>query len=97
MIAITIPFSLSGLAGPAVQGLISNQVPQNAQGELQGGLMALMSVTAIIGPLLMTHLFSRFTAPSAMLYFPGMPFLTSFVLVMTGILVLLKPLSRIHT
>ncbi|HEX5625175.1 MAG TPA: TCR/Tet family MFS transporter [Saprospiraceae bacterium] len=97
MIAITIPFSLSGLAGPAVQGLISNQVPQNAQGELQGGLMALMSVTAIIGPLLMTHLFSRFTAPSAMYYFPGMPFLTSFVLVMTGILFILKPLSRIHT
>ncbi|MBK7696976.1 MAG: hypothetical protein IPI30_22525 [Saprospiraceae bacterium] len=49
MYLIMVPFSLSGIAGPSIQGLVANQVPPNAQGELQGGLTSLMSVTAIFG------------------------------------------------
>ncbi len=97
MFAITVPFSFSGLSGPAIQGLISNQVPQNAQGELQGGLMGLMSFTAIIGPLLMTNLFGYFTNTSHAIYFPGASFLLASLLVLAGIIFIVKPLSRIHT
>lgn len=97
MFAITIPFSFSGIAGPAIQGLVSNQVPQNAQGELQGGMTGLMGVAAIIGPFLMTNLFSYFTKESAIIYFPGISFFVACILVLTAILFVLKTLSKIQT
>lgn len=80
MFAFMIPYSLGGLAGPSLQGIISSQVPPNEQGELQGALTSLMSVTSIIGPPLMTNLFAYFTAKSAPVYFPGAPFLMGAVL-----------------
>jgi len=78
---IMIPFSIGGIANPAIQSIISNEVPANEQGELQGALTSLMSVTSIVGPLLMTGLFSFFTSKSAPLYFPGAPFMMGAVLV----------------
>jgi DHA1 family tetracycline resistance protein-like MFS transporter len=80
MYAIMIPFSLGGLVGPSIQGIISSQVPPNEQGELQGSLTSLNSIASIIGPVLMTWLFHKFTAKNAPIYFPGVPFLTSFFL-----------------
>ncbi len=97
MFAITVPFSFSGLAGPAIQGLVSNQVPRNAQGELQGGMTGLMGVTAIIGPLMMTNLFSYFTGKSAIIYFPGISFFVACILVLTGIIFVLKTLAQIES
>lgn len=80
MYAFMIPFGLGGIAGPALQSIISNQVPANAQGELQGGLTSLMSLTSIIGPLVMTNLFAYFTQEHAPVHFPGAPFLLGAVL-----------------
>jgi DHA1 family tetracycline resistance protein-like MFS transporter len=80
MFAFMIPYSLGGIASPALQGIMSNQVPDNEQGELQGTLTGLMSLTAIFGPLLMTHLFSAFTGKQAYFEFPGAPFLVGAVL-----------------
>jgi DHA1 family tetracycline resistance protein-like MFS transporter len=80
MFAFMIPYSLGGIAGPALQGIMSNQVPANEQGELQGTLTGLMSLTAIFGPLLMTHLFAAFTGKQAYFEFPGAPFLLGAVL-----------------
>ena len=53
---------------------------QSEQGELQGTLTGLMSLTAIFGPLLMTHLFAAFTGKQAYIEFPGAPFLVGAVL-----------------
>ncbi len=75
MYAFMIPFGLGGLAGPSLQSIISGQVPPNEQGELQGALTSLISLTSIIGPLLMTNLFSFFTGASAPVQFAGAPFL----------------------
>ena len=50
MFAFLIPYCLGGICGPALQAVISNHVPPNEQGELQGALTSLMSVTTIIGP-----------------------------------------------
>jgi DHA1 family tetracycline resistance protein-like MFS transporter len=66
-----IPLALGGLAGPSTQSLMSSQVPANEQGELQGTLTSLMSVTAIIGPLLFPFLFSYFTSEKAPVHVPG--------------------------
>ncbi len=71
MFAFLIPYCLGGIAGPSLQGIMSGQVPPNQQGELQGALTSLISLTSIVGPLLMTSLFYRFSTPSADIYFPG--------------------------
>ncbi len=65
----------AGLAGPAVAGIMSNQVPQNEQGELQGINASVGSIAAIIGPLMMTQSFSYFTGPETPFYLPGIAFL----------------------
>jgi len=73
-------YAMGGIAGPSIQGIISTQVPANEQGEVQGALTSLTSTTAIFGPLIMTNLFSFFTATNAPVYFPGAPYLLSAVL-----------------
>ena len=75
MFVFLIPYCLGGIAGPALQSIISGHVPPNEQGELQGALTSMMSATAIIGPLMMTNLFAYFTNANAPVYFPGAPFL----------------------
>jgi DHA1 family tetracycline resistance protein-like MFS transporter len=75
MFVFLIPYCLGGIAGPALQSIISGHVPPNEQGELQGALTSLISVTSIVGPPLMTGLFAYFTKPGAPVYFPGVSFL----------------------
>jgi DHA1 family tetracycline resistance protein-like MFS transporter len=86
MFAFLVPYCLGGICGPALQGVISSQVPANEQGELQGALTSLMSLTAVIGPPIMTNLFAWFTKPSAPVHFPGAPFLAGAVLTFISIL-----------
>jgi MFS transporter, DHA1 family, tetracycline resistance protein len=75
MFAFLVPYCLGGIAGPALQSIISGHVPPNEQGELQGALTSLVSVTSIIGPLMMTNLFYSFTKSGAPVHFPGVSFL----------------------
>ncbi|OQP67126.1 tetracycline resistance MFS efflux pump [Niastella vici] len=82
MFVFLVPYCLGGIAGPALQATISSHVPPNAQGELQGILTSLMSLTSIIGPLLMTNLFYYFTKESAPVHFPGAPFFLGAVLML---------------
>jgi DHA1 family tetracycline resistance protein-like MFS transporter len=80
MFVFLIPYCLGGIAGPALQGIMSNSVPANEQGELQGGMSSLLSLTSIIGPPLMTNLFAFFTSDKAPVYFPGAAFITGALL-----------------
>jgi DHA1 family tetracycline resistance protein-like MFS transporter len=95
MYVFLLPYCLGGIGMPALQGIISSQVPQNEQGELQGALTSLMSVTSIIGPPLMTNTFAIFTAKDAPIYFPGASFLLG-ALFMGGSLLLTIRLLRKH-
>lgn len=85
MFAFLVPYCLGGIAGPALQGIISGQVPSDEQGELQGALTSLMSLTSIVGPVLMTSLFSFYTSPGAPVYFPGAPFLLAALLTLISL------------
>lgn len=87
MFAFMIPYALGGIAGPSLQSIISGKVAANEQGELQGALTSLMSVTSIVGPLLMTGLFSFFTAKEAPFYFPGAPFMMGAALVALSVFI----------
>ncbi len=70
--------AVSGLAPPAINGVLSRQVPDNSQGELQGAVNAASSLATIIGPLAATQIFSYYTTtPGAPGYFPGAPFIAA--------------------
>jgi Arabinose efflux permease len=70
--------AVSGLAPPAINGVLSRQVPDNSQGELQGAVNAASSLATIIGPLAATQIFSYYTTtPGSADYFPGAPFVAA--------------------
>lgn len=95
MFAFMIPYALGGFAGPSLQGIMTGQVPSNAQGELQGALTSVISVTSIVGPPLMTNLFAWFTDGTAGVHFPGAPFLMSAVLIVISIILAKKSLDAV--
>ena len=90
---IMMPYALGGLAGPSLQGIMTSQVASNEQGELQGGITSMISVTAIIGPLLMTSIFRYFTNPANEIYFPGAPFILGTVLALMSLITAISSLK----
>lgn len=96
MYAFLIPYCLGGIAGPALQGIMSSQIPPNEQGELQGALTGIMSATSIIGPVIMNNLFAYYTGATAPIYFPGAPFILGALLMLGSLLFTFKPLKAHH-
>jgi MFS transporter, DHA1 family, tetracycline resistance protein len=94
MFAFLIPYCLGGICGPSLQSVISVHVPPNQQGELQGALTSLMSLTTIIGPLIMNSTFSYFTTDKAPFYFPGIHFLIGAVCMLLAVIITNKVLTR---
>jgi len=94
MFAFLIPYCLGGICGPSLQSVISGHVPRNQQGELQGALTSLMSLTTIIGPLVMNSTFTYFTTDKAPFYFPGIHFLIGAACMLLSIVITYKVLSR---
>lgn len=87
MFAFLVPYCLGGIAGPALQSTMSSHVARNEQGALQGALTSLMSLTTIIGPLIMNNLFKYFTTSKAPFYFPGVSFLLGAIFMLLSLLV----------
>ena len=108
--AIIFISSLGGLAQPALQGIMSRTMPANAQGELQGAVAAVMSISMVISPWLMTQIFAAFSDPGepvsvfgatilpqgAPFYFPGAPFIFSAAMEVLAIGVLFYAFGRIR-
>jgi DHA1 family tetracycline resistance protein-like MFS transporter len=69
-------------------------VPRNQQGELQGALTSLMSLTTIIGPLIMNNTFAFFTSDKAPFHFPGIHFLIGAVCMLFSLIIIWKVLTR---
>jgi DHA1 family tetracycline resistance protein-like MFS transporter len=93
MFVFLVPYCFGGIAGPAIQGIISSQVQANEQGELQGALTSIMSLTSIFGPLIMTQLFGYFTSPEAIMYLPGAPMFLGGFLTLISLLLAMRSLS----
>jgi DHA1 family tetracycline resistance protein-like MFS transporter len=85
--AIIVCASIGGIAGPALQGILSKSIPANEQGALQGGLTSLGSLVQIVAPLTATSLFAYFISPQAPMELPGAPLLLGSLLCL-GALVL---------
>jgi MFS transporter, DHA1 family, tetracycline resistance protein len=95
MILFILPYCLGGIGGPSLQSIISAQVPSNEQGELQGSLTSLTSLTAVFGPLLMNNIFTFTTAKNTPLYMPGAAFFLAAFLVLLSLLLAYKTLSKL--
>jgi MFS transporter, DHA1 family, tetracycline resistance protein len=87
--------SMAGLTFPAMQQMMSERVAEDAQGELQGAIASIVSLTSTIGPIIMTGLFGAF-ADDQGLFFPGAPFALSIVIMTAALGALLWNLARIE-
>jgi DHA1 family tetracycline resistance protein-like MFS transporter len=94
MFAFLVPYCLGGICGPSLQSVISGHVPANQQGELQGSLTSLMSLTTIIGPLIMNGSFAYFTSDKAPFRFPGVHFLIGAIFMLVSVILAYRVLSR---
>ncbi|WP_417495087.1 TCR/Tet family MFS transporter [Maricaulis sp.] len=86
--------SLAGIGGPAMQSICTRLVPANSQGELQGAMSSLQSLSMVIGPLTLPLVFRYFTADSAPVYLPGAAFLLAAVLTVLALIVGLSSRSQ---
>lgn len=96
MFAFLVPYCLGGIAGPALQAVISTQVDPSEQGEIQGTLTSLMSASSIIGPPLMSSVFYFFTHKEAPFLFAGAPFVLGGVLMFVSTVIAYLSLKKHH-
>src|SRR3569833_1002861 len=82
MYAFLVPYCLGGNAGPALQGYMSNHVPAYEQGDIQGSLTNLQSLSLIIAPWVMLKIFHTFTQTDAPVIFPGAHFILGAILML---------------
>ncbi|MFN0117116.1 MAG: TCR/Tet family MFS transporter [Elusimicrobiota bacterium] len=94
MYVIMIVFSISGIALPALQSIVTKQIPNNEQGELQGNLVSLGSIASIIGPLLYTFLFVHFTKPHSKFYFSGAAYMGASIICLIALLIRPKKIEE---
>lgn len=87
MFALLATWFFAAIVMPTTNALMSHLISPDAQGELQGAVASLFSLSAIIGPPLMTHLFARFTAPESTVHLPGAAFLAAAVLALGCLLI----------
>ncbi len=96
LLAFIVFGSIGGVAGPAIQGLVTGTVAPHDQGKVQGAIQSLMSLTAIVAPLLFTAgLFSYFTSDAAPIELPGAPFLLGAVMYGTAFVFLVRLFRRL--
>jgi DHA1 family tetracycline resistance protein-like MFS transporter len=81
---------LQGLAYPSMNAIMSKQVAADQQGELQGGVASMMSLTTILGPLVMTQTLGRFSEATAPVYFPGAAFLLASLLALLSLAIVAR-------
>ena len=94
--AFLVPYALGGVAGPTVQGVISNQVSEKEQGNLQGAITSLLSVTAILGQLVFSPVFYFFIRPEGDIYFPGAPYTLAALFLLAAFIIALLAMRRMN-
>lgn len=85
-----------GFVHPALTALMSRAAPEDAQGELQGGIASLQSIGLIIGTVFFTQVFGWFMQPNPWIVSPGIAyFIGGAMMALTlGYFLALKPVTR---
>ena len=92
MYVVSLSTFIFALSYPSMNAIGSKQVPASAQGEYQGAIACLQSLSAILSPPLMTQIFRYFSAAPAPLHFPGAPFATAAALTLVSAALLVRAL-----
>ncbi|MGA1831828.1 MULTISPECIES: TCR/Tet family MFS transporter [Rhizobium] len=92
--AVILLTTIENVADPALRSIASAKVPPSAQGELQGAMTSMTSLTTIIGPAIFTQLFSRFTGEGAIVEFAGAPYLMAAIFMACAAIVFVARISR---
>jgi DHA1 family tetracycline resistance protein-like MFS transporter len=85
--------ALWGVAGAAIQGLMTQLVAPDQQGQLQGATTSVQSVSQLVGPFLFTLTFAYFIGAQAPLNLPGAPFLLASALLMLALVIAARTLA----
>ena len=88
--AIIVAAALEAVADPPLRSLAAARVPPSAQGELQGAMTSLSSLTTIIGPIIFTQAFFHFSGDNALAEFAGAPFVLASGFMVVAILIFLR-------
>jgi len=78
--------SMWNISMPAAQGMMTRRVSEREQGELQGALGSLRSITFIVGPVLFSRVFGWFIDPKHSFHVPGAPYYLAGALLFTAML-----------
>jgi len=92
--AVIVAGCLEALADPPLRSLAAGKVPPSAQGELQGAMTSIFSITSIITPLLYTGIFSWFTGPDAPVTFGGAPYVLAAFFLALAVIVFVTKVAR---
>lgn len=79
-LAFIVPGGLGYMTGPAMTGIMSLQTPAEQQGELQGAIASLSSLSMIVTPPVMTRIFHSFSTGVGGIIFPGAEYVLAAVL-----------------
>ncbi|HEY4325824.1 MAG TPA: TCR/Tet family MFS transporter [Mucilaginibacter sp.] len=94
MYLFIVPYCLGGISGPALQGLTTSKVKPNEQGELQGAITIINSVSVIIGPLIFSYVFYHFTNKGTNSYFPGAPYILAAILMLASAFIAVRSFKK---
>ncbi len=78
--------SLWNIAMPAAQSMMTHRVSEKEQGELQGAIQSMRSITFIIGPWIFLKVFGWFINPKNPVHVPGAPYYLAAALLFTAML-----------
>ena len=78
--------SLWNISMPAAQSMMTHRVSEREQGELQGAIQSMRSITFIIGPILFLQTFRWFIDPKHSVHVPGAPYYLASALLFTAML-----------
>jgi DHA1 family tetracycline resistance protein-like MFS transporter len=85
--------ALWGVAGAAIQALMTQLVTPEQQGQLQGATSSVQSVSQMLGPFLFTLTFAYFIGAETPVKLPGAPFLLASALLLLALLIAARTLA----
>jgi DHA1 family tetracycline resistance protein-like MFS transporter len=86
--------ALWGVAGAAIQALMTRLVAPDQQGRLQGATSSVQSLSQLFGPFLFTLTFAYFIGATAPFKLPGAPFFLASALLLLAALIALRTLAK---
>lgn len=78
--------SFWNISMPAAQSMMTHRVSEREQGELQGAIQSMRSITFIIGPILFLRTFSWFIDPKNTMHLPGAPYFLAALLLLIAMM-----------